>query len=188
MAADPQLVRRHRTEQRLPDRRVSRSAVCYGIYEGNDTNPPENFFGGVLNPEPSISDTALTLTQRVSMAQTRFYTPLPGDPGGPYPGGVDQSVQTTFGSKSDYYPAVIIPDVQSGGAVYLIEYQACKAIQTNSSRQIINAAFPSTAWTTNINDCDTYPYLRWRITLTANLISNTVPKITSVTIPIRQLP
>jgi len=157
-------------------------------YEADDPNPPESFFAGILNPEPSVSDTSFTLTKRISRAQTCFYTPLPGDPGGPYPGGADGSLQTTFGTKSDYFPAVVTPEVQKGGAQYLIEYQACTAIQTSTGRTVLNAAFPSTPWTTSINDCDRYPYLRWRLTLTANLISNTVPKITSVVVPIQQLP
>lgn len=158
-------------------------------YEADDPNPQESFYAGILNPEPSISDTSFTLTQRISLAQTCFYTPLPGDAGGPYPSSAgDVSSQTTFGTKSDYFAAIISPEIQKGGASYLIEYQACTQIQTSSNRTLINAAFPSTPWTTNINDCDRYPYIRWRLTLTANLISNTVPKITSIVIPVQVLP
>ncbi len=157
-------------------------------YEQDGMNPPENVLANVFNPEPAICDTALTLTKRVSLAQSRFYTPLVGDPGGPYPGGVDASAQTTYGTKSDYFPAVITPEVQKGGATVLIEYQGCTAIQTGSNRATLNAAMTSTPWTTNVNDCDRYPYLRWRLTLTSNLASGAVPKITSVVIPIQQLP
>ncbi len=157
-------------------------------YEMDDPNPPSSFVLGILNPEPSISDTALTLTKRVSLAQIRFYTPTIGAAGGPYPGGVDLSGQNTFGTKTDYFPAVLTPSIQKGGASVLIEYLACTAIQTNAGRALPNLALPSTPWTTNINDCDRYPYIRWRLTMTANLLSLTVPKLQSVVLPAQLLP
>ena len=51
-----------------------------------------------------------------------------------------------------------------------------------------NLPVPFTPFTTNIDDCDTYPYIRWRLTLTSNLNFNTVAKVGSVIIPIVRLP
>src|SRR5439155_26189371 len=71
----------------------------YATYEEDTPNPQSNFGAGILNPEPSWTDTAFTLTKRVSLAQVRFYTPGPSDPAGnAYP--PPQSSQTTFGVKS----------------------------------------------------------------------------------------
>lgn len=154
-------------------------------YEQDDTNPQPSFTAGIVNPEPSISDTAFTLTKRVSLAQIRFYTPTVGGPGGPYPGGVEASAQTTLGTKSDYFPAVLSPSIQKGGASVLIEYFGCVGIQPSTGRTLPNLGLASTSWTTNINDCDRYPYIRWRVTLTANLLSGTVPKLGAVVIPIQ---
>jgi len=159
----------------------------YATYEEDVPNPPSNFVAGIINPEPSWTDTAFTITKRVSTAQSRFYTPANVDPAGniyapPY------SVQTTFGVKSNYKPAILQPGIQAGGALVLVEYQGAFVLDTLSNRTLINMALPSTPFTTNVNDCDTYPYLRWRIKLTSNLISNTVAKIQKISVPVEKLP
>jgi hypothetical protein len=123
----------------------------------------------------------------VSFAQSRFYTPNPQDAAGNlYP--APYSNQRTFGTKSDYLDAVLLPAIQEGGAVVLAEFQGAVALDPTSVRTKINIGQPFTDWGTDIDDCDTFPYIRWRLKLTSNLNSNTVARVSSVAIPIVPLP
>lgn len=159
----------------------------YATFDEDTPNPQSNFVAGIINPEPSWTDTAFTITKRVSVAQSRFYTPGPSDPAGnSY--SPPHSTQTTFGVKSNYEDAILSPSLQTGGAQVLVEYQGAMLLDTTSNRTKINTAQPSTPFTTSVDDCDGYPFLRWRITLTSNLISNTVARLASITVPIERLP
>lgn len=158
----------------------------YATYEEDTPNPQSNFAAGIQNPEFSVTDNAFTFTKRVSVGQIRFFTPGPGDPAlNPT---TQISATNTFGVKSDYLPAIVTPAVQAGGATELVEYQGASALDPTGNRSKINAAFPFTPWTSAVNDCDTYPYLRWRCTLTSNLLSLKVAKVSSIVVPVVQLP
>jgi hypothetical protein len=158
----------------------------YATYEEDVPNPQGNG-ATIANPEPSLTDTAFTITKRVSIAQTLFYTPdNPGVDGISYAG--PQSSLRTFATKSDYLPAVITPSVQSGGATILMQYQGATALDPTGVRNRINQAFPFTPFTTDVDDCDTYPYVRWRMTLTSNLNFNAVAKVDKVILPIVRIP
>jgi hypothetical protein len=125
----------------------------------------------------------------VSRAQSLFYTPDASDLGGnSYNPPYSDASKRTFGVKSNYMPAILVPSIQSGGTQVLVEYQGATALEATSGRSKANEAFPFTAWTTSVNDCDTFPYLRWRITLSSNLISNQVAKVGSVQVPVLQSP
>ena len=165
----------------FPNRRM------LSTHEEDAPNPAPNPALGVLNPEPSITDTAFTLTKRVSVGQSRFYTPDPVDAGGNiYP--APYSSQRTYGVKSDYLDAVLTPSLQAGGATVLAEFQGAIALDPTSARTKINTSFASTDWTSDIDDCDTFPYIRWRLTLTSNLNSLQVAKVENVAVPLLQLP
>ncbi len=158
-----------------------------GIYEQDVVKPPEQF-GVTRNPENSLADTLFTIRTVRSLARSKFYTPtlpLPGDP--TFPNGVSGgSVSlggTTFGTNSDYLTPQIVPPVQAGGAKVVIEYQGAQAVLAD--RTTIDAAFPFTDWTQNIDDCDGYACIRWRATLIANIVSEVVPQVTSITIPVQ---
>jgi hypothetical protein len=167
----------------FPQRRM------YATFEEDVPNPPASFAAGILNPEPSCCDTAFTFTRRVSLAQSLFYTPDATDAAGnSYNPPFSEVAKRTFGVKSNYLPAILVPALQSGGAQILVEYQGATALEVSSNRSKPNEAFPFTAWTTSVNDCDTFPYIRWRITLTSNLISNQVAKLGSIQVPILQRP
>jgi hypothetical protein len=158
----------------------------YATYEENIPNPAANG-ATIANPEPSLTDTAFTVTKRVSLAQTLFYTPdNPGVDGVSYPG--PQSSLRTFATKSDYLPPVITPAVQSGGAQILMEFQGAFAMDATGNRNRVNQAFPFTPFTSDVDDCDGYPYVRWRITLTSNLNFNAVAKVDKVILPIVRMP
>lgn len=167
--------------QGVPTRRM------YATYEEDAPNPASNFAAGILNPEPSITDTAFTITRLKSVGQSRFYTPDSLDPAGiSYPAPL--SASRTFGTKSDYLAPIIVPTVQAGGAQLLVEFYGARALDAASNRTLPNLAFPVRNWTTNINDCDTFPYLRWRLTLTSNLSTSTVAKVQQIIVPIILLP
>ena len=83
---------------------------------------------------------------------------------------------------------MVTPAVQAGGATILMEFQGATAMDASGTRNKINQAYPFTPFTTNVNDCDTYPYIRWRVTLTSNLNFNAVAKVDKIIIPIVRIP
>lgn len=146
----------------------------YSTYEDDAPNPTANFAAGILNPEPTLYDTAFVVTKRVSLAQTKFYT---------YPGFSAQAFGgQTFGDLSNYKAAQLTPSVQAGGASVEIFYQGADAVETD--RVTINQAAPFTGWTKKIDDCDGMRCLRWQINLISNLISNATAKLTRVIVPL----
>jgi hypothetical protein len=156
-------------------------------FEEETPNPPANVALGILNPEPSITDTAFTFTTRVSLAQSRFYTPASADAlGNVYP--PPYSNAKTRGAKSDYLLPTLTPAVQAGGALVRVEFQGATAVLATSNRTTHNTAVPFTPWTLDVNACDGFPYLRWRLRLTSNLNSNTVARLGSITVPVISLP
>jgi hypothetical protein len=159
----------------------------YATYEEDIPNPASNPGAGILNPEPSFTDTAFTLTRLASVAQVRFYTPDSTDPAGnSYPAPL--SGQRTYGVKSDYLDPIVDPTVQIGGATLLLEFYGATKIDASSNRSLPNLSFPVVNWTTNIHDCDGFPYIRWRASLRANLSTGFVTKIRSIWIPLVLLP
>jgi len=148
----------------------------YSTFEGESPNPPSNWGGGVLNPEPSVSDMTFTITKRVSMAQCLFFTDGQ-QPSDPRPGPI------TFGVNSDYLPVELTPYVQSGGTEVRVEFQGAHGCEAD--RRAINVALgPPTEWTENIDDCDGFECIRWRIFLISNLISNTRARLLRVDVPL----
>ena len=149
-------------------------------FEEDSPNPPENLGGGatqaIKNPDHLILDAIFTVTKRVSIGQSLFY----GPPAYPWTalGG------ETFGTDTDYLTPELNPSVQSGGAQVILEFQGAMAVEAD--RRTINGGFPSTGWTRTINDCDGFPFLRWRATLVSNLISGQVAVLNSVVIPMVQ--
>lgn len=152
----------------FPQRRL------YATYEENTANPTENFPLGILNPEPTVMDTCFTVTKRVSFAQSIFY----------YESGnaIQASNGNTFGENSDYLPAEITPAVQAGGATVEIEFQGATLVEDDQITLIESAPF--TEWTRNIDDCDGFPKIRYRLSLISNLVSGEVAEVTQVRIPI----
>jgi hypothetical protein len=144
----------------------------YTVFEDDQPIPQTNWGAGVLNPEPSVTDSCFTITKRVSIAQTLFYTD------GTQPA---NSLAQTFGPDTDYLLPLIEPSVQSGGAQVRVEYQGAFSIEAD--RRTINQAAPFTSWTEDIDDCDGFPCVRARIRLISNLISQERARLTSFIIP-----
>ena len=124
-------------------------------------------------PHTTLVDARFTVTRKTSRAQSLFY----GPPTFPFPAtGGD-----TYDVLTDYLTPEISPQIQANGASVIFEYQGATSIQDD--RMTINAAQPFTDWTQNIDDCDGMPYIRWRATLTSNLVSGELPRVFSVVIP-----
>jgi len=156
----------------FPNRRM------YTTYEDNTANPTTNLGLGILNPEPSVTDSSFTITKRISLAQTLFYTD------GAQPA---NSTTLTFGANSDYLPLELSPVIQSGGTEVLVEFQAAHGCEAD--RRTPNVAMgPMTDWTDDLNDCDGYECIRWRIYLISNLISNQRAKLYRVAVPVVSTP
>ena len=152
----------------------------YAGFEEDQPNPPDNPGAGVANPEPSITDTMFTITRRLSTAQSIFYADpnfLAMNPTYPPPTG-----GTTFGVLSNYLTPELNPSLQTGGADIIVEFQGAFGVQDD--RITINQAQPFTDWTQDIDDCDGFPFIRWRATLISNLISGAVPRLGEIRIPV----
>lgn len=143
-------------------------------YEEDSPNPGGS--ANAPNPGPDMNDTLFTVVQRKSTAQILFYTD------GFQP---SNSLLPTFGAQTNYLQPIISPQSQPGGASVFIEYRGCTAVQPGR-REPANVG-TIVDWTTNINDCDGLACVQWRMTLTSNLISNTVARVTSVSLPIVQM-
>lgn len=145
-----------------------------GTHLGEDANP----LGTAATPNPgaTVMDTRFTLTRKTSVAQSLFYTPV-GE-------ARQNSGGSTFGVESDYDDALLTPVVQSGGAVVRIEYQGAALVEADG--RTINQAGAFTPWTVDVDDCDGFPYIRWRIVLDSNLVSQQIPTLQSVQIPVRR--
>lgn len=128
---------------------------------------------GAQNPEGSLYDVAFSVSRRITVATSRFYTPA--DASEVSRGGV------TFGRRTDYLPAQLSPAVQALGTRVLIRYQGATLV--DAGRADLNPGQPFTPWTTNVDLCDGYPCLRWRLELQGNLISNAVPRVDRVIVP-----
>ncbi len=151
----------------------------YATYEEDTPNPESNFVAGIQNPEQSISDTCFTVTRRVSTGQSRFFPEGSGD-------------NKTFGDTTNYYPAVVTPSLQSGGALVEVEYQGADAFDTDPlGNEIVNQANDFTAdsvtgeptWVKDINACDGMRNLRFRVRLISNLISLATARVSKIIIP-----
>ena len=124
-------------------------------------------------PTTTLVDASFTITRKVSTAQSLFYLPT-GDVLGTAMGG------DTYGTDTDYLEPQISPTVQAGGAEVFLEFQGAMAIVDRST---VNTLFPDTGWTVDIHDCDGFPYIRWRATLTSNLVSMQTAKLNAVILP-----
>lgn len=146
-------------------------------FEEDAPNPPENLGGGatqaIKNPDHLILDAVFTVTKRISTGQSLFYGP-------PAYAWTAQGGET-FGTDTDYLTPELNPSVQGGGAQVILEFQGAMAVEAD--RRTINGGFPSTGWTRTINDCDGFPFIRWRATLVSNLISGKVASLNSVILP-----
>jgi hypothetical protein len=164
------------------------SRRLFGTYEGDIPNPTSNAAANIYNPGPSWTDLAFTLTRRHSIAQSRFYTPPSSGPDAvpTYTG--PASAQTTFGLRSNYKTALLTPSIQVGGAQVLVEYQGAQGAVATSGRTQVDPSKPSTAFTTSIDDCDGYAFLRWRLRLTSNLVTSSVAKVAKVVVPVERMP
>jgi hypothetical protein len=158
----------------FPNRRM------YATYEEDQPNPATSFTAGILNPEPSCTDSAFTVTKVVSLGQTLFYTD--GFQ-------IQNSARTTFGARSNYLTPLVTPSVQAGGTSIVLEFNACDGIILNrftidTSKPFLADATGTPKWTQNQNECDGYKCIRWRMSLISNLINNQVARVTDVKIPI----
>lgn len=146
-------------------------------FEEDTPNPPENLSGGaaqnIKNPDHLVLDALFTVTKVESIGQSLFYGP---------PGHVWSSpFGETFGTDTNYLTPEVDPSVQSGGAQVILEFQGAMAVEPD--RRTINAGFASTGWTREIDDCDGFPFIRWRATLLSNLLSGQVARVNRILIP-----
>jgi hypothetical protein len=125
---------------------------------------PTTWWGPPYNPECTVYDSLFIKRRRVTYAQSRFFDSLV--------------------PNADYTTPIISPPVQSGGATFILQFEGAKGMP-HPSVPSWSIPDPSTytGWVDNLDMLDGYRFIRWKFTLIANLISDTVPQINSVVIP-----
>lgn len=159
------------------------------IFEGNYANPAATAGGpgvpAVPNPMPLLFDTAFTLVDRRTVATSRFYSPEAGDPTDGSPTSPRSRVPT-LGALSDYGPVTVVPPLPATGPQVVVEYQGATAVDPASDRRLPGALALVTPWTADLDDCDGYPYLRWRAVLVGDVATQEVPRVDAVIVPVRR--
>jgi hypothetical protein len=69
-----------------------------------------------------------------------------------------------------------------------IEYQGAMALDPASARTAPDLTKATTPWTANVNDCDGYPYVRWRATLIGDFATSAVPVLDSIVLQVAKKP
>jgi hypothetical protein len=142
---------------------VAGSVRRYAV--ATDRNAEEDNFttGGGNSPEV-VYDAQIIKKRRITFAQSTWYEARSNDP--------------------NYAEAIISPPSQSGGATFILEWQGADGMvhPTNPNKYVPDPV-TQTTWNTNTNTLDLKRFVRFRLTLIANLNSNTVPRITSIQLP-----
>ncbi len=124
----------------------------------------DNFTTGGTNSPEVVYDAQITKRRRITLAQSRWYEARSHEP--------------------NYAEAIVSPPSQSGGASYILEWQGADAmLHPTDPNQFVPDPVTETSWNTNTNTLDLKRFVRFRVTMIANLNSDTVPRITSVQLP-----
>jgi hypothetical protein len=111
-----------------------------------------------------VYDARITKRRRKTMAQSLWYEARSDSP--------------------NYADPIVSPPFQAGGAEYILEFQGANGMpDPNDLTQMIPNPISETPWNTNINSVDLKRFVRFRLTLYANLNSDTVPRFTSIQLP-----
>ena len=140
----------------IPNRRL------YGPFGAEEGPPPT--FQPPGNPEPTVYDMEFTKRRRITIAQSFWYN--------------------SFVNNANYGTPILSPPTQPGGATFVLEWDGAKGMPhpLNPGLIVVDES-TSTGFVENIDILDGYRFIRFRFTLIANLISDTVPEINSLTIP-----
>lgn len=118
-------------------------------------NPNAEFDDFTGGGQPLVFDMQFVKKRRTTTAQSRFYN--------------------TNTTNPDFASPIISPAAQPGGAAFTIEWQGANS-PTDTPDKMSN-------WSADINVADGYRYIRFRVRLISNLISNTVARIDEIRIP-----
>lgn len=121
----------------------------------------DNFTGG---GQELVYDMGFLLRRRITTAQSQFYDTAQGQP--------------NFGEP------IISPPSQAGGASYLLEWQGADGMP-DPVFTFLTIPDPATftPWSGSIDIADNHRFVRFRLTLIANLTSNTVTRFTQIQMP-----
>jgi hypothetical protein len=134
----------------------------YGPWNALEGPPPQFLPPG--NPEPVVYDMVFVKRRQITEAVSRFYD--------------------SFVTNADYGTPIVSPPTQPGGATFVLQWEGAKPMDNpNAPGSKIPDPATYTGWVDDINILDGYRYVRFRFTMIANLISDTVPQINSIVIP-----
>ena len=136
-------------------------------YEQDAPNPPDNFQAGDVNPGPRVCDTRFTLTTLLSRGVSLFY-------------------EGAYGTANDFGAASLLPAAQQDAATVQVEYQGVQQVLADRRTIDTNGAF--TPWTSNVNDCDGFRYIRFRISLRADPSTLAPARVERIVIPLTEAP
>jgi hypothetical protein len=141
----------------IPNRRL------WGDY-GADVGAQVTWVPPPGNPEPTAYDMRFTKRRRTTVAQSTWYD--------------------SFVNNANYGTPILSPPSQPGGATFDLQFEGAKGMpHPTIPGYTIPDPSTQTGFVDNIDILDGYRYIRFRFTMYANLISNTVPEINSLTIP-----
>jgi len=127
---------------------------------------PQSNFPDTFYPDgyPMIYDSAFVFRRRLTYAQSKWYDTAQGSP--------------------NYGEPILNPPVQSGGANFPIEFQGADGMPHPTFPSfIIPDPVTFTPWSANIDIADFHRFIRFKITLIANLNSETVAEFDKVQMP-----
>jgi len=119
---------------------------------------------GYPNGYPMVYDVGFEIRRRRTFARSRYYDSAQPNP--------------------DYADPILSPSVQPGGAEYVLEWQGAPAMEDpNVPGKIVANESEATIWSSDIDVADGHRFLRFRVTLIANLNSETVPVFKRIEMP-----
>jgi hypothetical protein len=116
--------------------------------------------------ESVVSDMQFVKKRRTTIAQSLFYDATVANP--------------------DYATPVISPSTQPPGTVAQIEFEGAKGILfpiPSNPNNVIPDPTTFTGYVTNLDQLDGYRFIRFRVTLVADVTTGVVPAIKSISIP-----
>lgn len=136
-------------------------------YEQDTPDPADDFAAGNINPAPRVMDMRFTLTTLRSEGVSLFY-------------------EGAFGASNDFGAANILPAAQQDAAAVTVEYQGAEQVLLD--RRTIDTNGASTPWTSNVDDCDGFRYIRFRIILRADAGTLAPARVERIVIPLVEAP
>jgi len=113
---------------------------------------------------PMVYDAAFVIRRRRTFARSRYYDSAQPNP--------------------DWADPILSPASQTGGATYVLEWQGAPGMEDpNVPGKVIANEAEASPWSSDIDIADGHRFVRFRVTMIANLNSETVPRFRRIEMP-----